>query len=370
MKLFYFAFFIHHALADHQERYHCDSELIQQGGLFIKPSETGLPKTPPKIPVGNHGEGGEFPPYDTDLDHIVVPGTGSGLLQVYLPGTTDSPELSSCLINSIAKTGLNTIGLSHAFLSSGDKFRNAKCARFESTEEVVNCLEEQHKDGIFGGDYGARYGYWLEVDYQDSIVGRLVFLLEYLTVNYPESDFGQFLTYGPKTKLQWSKIQFIGHSQGAGHAAYLAQINKLYGAILLSGPQDDCIDCPADTKYWIDYPYKTKSITGFAHGNETFFDLIADNWVRMAKAAHFSTWGKDLEPTDVQDIGDGHNQTFNVCDVPLKTYVEPLNTSLCGDPEHCSTSLDDSTPFQSNDGGELPLYDLIWRELALVAVKC
>ena len=59
---------------------------------------------------------------------------------------------------------------------------------------MVNRLDEQHTDGIFGGNYGAKYGYWLEVDYQDSIVGRLVYLLHYLAANYTESNFGQFLT--------------------------------------------------------------------------------------------------------------------------------------------------------------------------------
>ena len=77
---------------------------------------------------------------------------------------------------------------------------------------------------------------------------------------------------------------------------------ELQGAVPLSGPQDDCKGCPENTKYWIDNPYKTKLVTGFAHSDESQYRLIANNWARMAKAASFKMWGKKLKTTDVQAI--------------------------------------------------------------------
>ena len=53
MKLFYLTLLIYYVHANHQERYHCDHELIAQGGLLIKPSDNGFPKNPPKISLGN-----------------------------------------------------------------------------------------------------------------------------------------------------------------------------------------------------------------------------------------------------------------------------------------------------------------------------
>merc|ERR1711957_961390 len=134
-----------------------------------------------------------------------------------------------------------------------------------------------------------------------------------------------------------------GQSQGAGHAAYLGQTKKLMGAVMISGPQDECTDGPEGTKFWIDTDYMTlNKYTAFASGDEPSYTsgLIGANWNKM-KEAGAVTWG---EPADVG--------------------FAP--TSTCGGKEHCSTALDDSVPFIKKTSGEKQyLYGItVWPAIA------
>ena len=153
----------------------------------------------------------------------------------------------------------------------------------------------------------------------------------------------------------------MGHSQGAGHAAYLGQTKELMGAVMISGPQDECIECPEGTEFWIDHDYMTlNKYTAFASGDEPFYmnGVMGDNWNRMTEAGAVA-WG---EPTDVGFAV----EAVDACASPLVTHVEYAPTSTCGGKEHCSTSLDDSVPFiKRTDGEKQYLYDLtVWPTIA------
>ena len=86
----------------------------------IKPSEaSGL--VAPNITVGGFE-------YTRHAEHFVLRKNQSmpdTRFLVYLKGTTDRPELSSGLLESVAKSvNYPIIGLSYAYLSNGDKFCN------------------------------------------------------------------------------------------------------------------------------------------------------------------------------------------------------------------------------------------------------
>jgi len=293
---------------------------------------------------------------------------------VYLPGTTDRPELSSCLLKAIAaKSETWTIGLSYAYLSSGDKFRNGKCASLvanEGLDEQINCLKQQHKDAIDGGDYGATHfnedgvtKFWDEVKPENSIKFRLVKLFEYLDGQDESQGWRKLIKGG--TEPNWKMITVIGHSQGAGHAAYLAHKKKLMGASMISGPQDQCLNCPEGTEFWIDSKFKTKKVfTAFASADEPFYTdgVMTDNWKRM------SAFG---DSPSVSDIDFAVNyKPKQACKGPLLTSIKYAATSTCGGKEHCSTAIDDSVPFiEKTDGSKLYLYDDVWAALAN-ANKC
>ena len=119
-------------------------------------------------------------------------GKGSMPVVVYLPGTTDWPALSSCLLESVSKTGYPVIGLNHAYLRRGDSFRNARCESLSSLEEQVFCLEQQHIDAIYGGDYGSKnfsiFLYITKMENNDARESPLTFLriMSRLINNYLE----------------------------------------------------------------------------------------------------------------------------------------------------------------------------------------
>lgn len=339
---------------------------------LIRPSEadpTG--RVGPDIKVGSTV-------YNNDEHHMVIgsPITSKSKLIVYLPGTTDWPGLSSCLIQSAAASNRTTIGLTYGYLSRGDSFRNTRCESEPDLGSQVTCLTEQHNDAIYGGTYGADRTYngaefWKAVDPLDSIKGRLGLLLAKLDADYPDEKWDRFYKeskdgYPSLPYVKLNKIVFVGHSQGAGHAAYLAQTKKIAGAAMISGPQDECLGCPDGTKFWIDDDFKTKAVTAFAHGNFTESYLepslpgMIDNWNRMAKSGTVS-WSY---PVEVVDTGDYTN--YNVCETPILSFLPPSDMSPCGRKGHCSTALDDSAPVLADTSGKnVYIFALdIWRKVS------
>jgi len=351
--------------------------------IKIKPSQANQGVVPPNITVGGFE-------YNADAEHFVI-GTQTSKhnnrVLVYIPGTTDRPELSSCLLKSVSEAlPYPTIGLSYAFLSSGDSFRNGKCAFVGNTTGIpaqVDCLKQQHKDAIDGGTYGSTHfkadgvtPFWDPIEPQNSIKARLGFLFKYLDETNPNTGWEKF--YSTDTKdfpvPRWNKIVFMGHSQGAGHAAYLGQTKHIRGAVMVSGPQDQCIDCPEDTTFWIDETYISKPgrKTAFASGVEPLINVMKDNWNRMT-AAQATTWTPNkwggVYP---QDVGYAINAgPLDVCKAPLVTTVLPASTSTCGGKDHCSTAIDDSVPFiEKSNGDKQYLYDNIWAAIAKDGKRC
>ena len=70
----------------------------------------------------------------------------------------------------------------------------------------------------------------------NSIVTRAEYLLTYLNATYPTHNWGQFLN-GDGT-IKWSAVTVSGHSQGAGHAGYLAKQHQVERVVMFSGPND------------------------------------------------------------------------------------------------------------------------------------
>mmetsp|Transcript_1477 Transcript_1477/g.2266 ORF Transcript_1477/g.2266 Transcript_1477/m.2266 type:complete len:390 (+) Transcript_1477:76-1245(+) len=316
----------------------------------IAPSETVTDgHIIPNITVGGETYSGDFPHF------VVNPGGKQEKIIVYIPGTTDRPSLSSCLIKSMSETlSFPVLALSYQYLSSGDKFRNGKCALLvagEDRSEQINCLTQQHIDAIDGGDYGATNfkadgsAFWGEVLPENSLTRRLGDLLILLNERHPAEKWSNFLQDDMLTPA-WEKIIFSGHSQGSGHVAYLAQTKSINGAVMISGPQDECIDCPEGTNFWIDDEYASSPdtpYTALAQGSEPLFSVMADNWMRMKIANPDINWKKGPQSTSF-----GLNTTKDdAIAAPLFTDVDYGDRSTCGGKLHCSVAIDDSVPYIS-----------------------
>ena len=75
----------------------------------------------------------------------------------------------------------------------------------------------------------------VQVDSVNSICHRLQQFLMYLTKHYPEQGWQEYIK---DSTIQWEKVIAAGHSQGAGHAAYLGKRFRMAKVLIFSGPQD------------------------------------------------------------------------------------------------------------------------------------
>jgi hypothetical protein len=74
------------------------------------------------------------------------------------------------------------------------------------------------------------------VDSLNSIYTRTLKLIQFLDLTYPSQNWSQYLA--TPTSLDWSKIIVGGHSQGSGHACYLAKQLSVDRVLMFSGPND------------------------------------------------------------------------------------------------------------------------------------
>ena len=84
--------------------------------------------------------------------------------------------------------------------------------------------------------FGTPQSPFVSVDTLNSIYTRTLKLIQYLSATYPSQNWGQYLL--SPTTLDWSKIAVSGHSQGSGHAAYLAKYFQVERNVMFSGPND------------------------------------------------------------------------------------------------------------------------------------
>jgi hypothetical protein len=102
------------------------------------------------------------------------------------------------------------------------------------------CYDRFRKEIVTGTPVSAK----VEVDSTNSILRRFRSVLSYLAKNDPEGGWNDFIKHG---QPRWSRIITAGHSQGAGHAAYLGKMFRVNRVLMFSGPQDylDDLHCPA-----------------------------------------------------------------------------------------------------------------------------
>ncbi len=136
--------------------------------------------------------------FSSDAPHLVSHVdriNNDGILRVVLPGTTDSPSSKSCLLDSIASYSRHAIGLSYAFLNSPDGYRSNACREEgKVSSDIFNSsrITMQHEDALWGGNSFPTI--WQNIQWEDSIVGRLTYLLVHLSNEYPGEGWDLFLS--------------------------------------------------------------------------------------------------------------------------------------------------------------------------------
>jgi hypothetical protein len=171
-------------------------------------------------------------------------------LFLFFVGTDNKPEGSLNLESAFADWGYHAIALDYE-----NHVVTVVCAH--SADPA--CFDHYREANITGAPVSDK----IAVSHDNSILNRLNKLLAYLVMQDPDGGWGEFFADG---RPVWSRIVVAGHSQGAGHAAYLGKMFPVDEVLMFSGPQDyfDDLDMPAP---WLARPSATPQSRYFAFLN-------------------------------------------------------------------------------------------------------
>lgn len=143
-------------------------------------------------------------------------------LFLFLPGTNGKASASLKMDSVFARWGFHAISLDY--------------------EDSVIAVANAHSlDPTSFGRYrdaivtGAPVSSKIRVSPANSILNRFTKLLAYLVKQDPDGGWGEYFSNG---KPEWRRIIVAGHSQGAGHAAYIGKMFRVDRVLMFSGPQD------------------------------------------------------------------------------------------------------------------------------------
>lgn len=168
--------------------------------------------------------------------------TGAGITQVHTPHLIATPAAQQDrhqLLVMIPGTGGNADALPFRVFDSSFAamgyyvvtldYPNNVITTTCSKSEDSTCFDHFRQEIMFGTPVSDK----VVVDTVNSLVNRLTRLLQYMAAK--DVRWKAFVTKG---QPRWDRIIAAGHSQGAGHAAYMGKQFKLRGVLLFSGPQD------------------------------------------------------------------------------------------------------------------------------------
>lgn len=150
----------------------------------------------------------------------------------------------------------------------------------------------------------------------------------------------------------WSRITVAGHSQGAGHAAYLGKLLSLDRIVMFSAPGDKG-SRPGTLAPWLSLPAVTAAARhyGFTHTADELapFTVVTASWGRLG----LNSFGP-VTSVDGATAGYGGSHA-------LSTSAPPNPASPRDAPAHGAPVVDVSTPLLAN--GE-PLFRPVWTYIA------
>ena len=164
-------------------------------------------------------------------------------LFVFFVGTGGKAEGSLPIDSAFAKWGYHAISL--------DYEDNVVAVSCEHSLDSA-CFDHYREAIVTGAPVSEK----ISVDPANSILNRLQKLLAYLVKQDPGGGWGEFVADGQPA---WSRIVLAGHSQGAGHAAYLGKMFKVDKVLMFSGPQDYLADLDKPAP-WQSRPRDRKSV--------------------------------------------------------------------------------------------------------------
>lgn len=232
----------------------------QLTGLFITPNTID-----PAYPTTD----------DSNYVAVNLSVTSNNKLLVFLPGTGARTKNYLLFPNLAADLGYHCISLSYP---NGYPTVASLCSGSTDT----NCYHDIRQEVCYGTDVSSN----ITVDTLNSINTRLIKTLNYLDSIYPTQGWGIYLSGGNPV---WSKIAVSGHSQGGGHALYLAKTRPCERMIMFAGA-DDYSNYYSQPANWIHYPSLTPVSKFFS-----FLNLNDDVWTYSKQFSVVQGIGMTLE---------------------------------------------------------------------------
>lgn len=162
--------------------------------------------------------------------YLFIGGTGSSSSNSYIGLMEHAAELGFDFINLSYPNNVAAASMAHDSDSLAfNKYRQELCFGTAVSSDVT-------------------------IDSLNSIYRRTLNLLIYLDQNYPTQNWGQYLN--GTNELNWSKFILGGHSQGSGHACYLAKQYGVDRVLMFSGP-NDYSDFYGRSANWLRQPGET-----------------------------------------------------------------------------------------------------------------
>jgi hypothetical protein len=249
----------------------------------------------------------------------------AGKLWLFLPGTGARPDQYTFIATRAAELGYHSIHLSYI----NDKAVNRVCPGQGPT-----CHEDMRREIITGEPTSE----FVDVDAANSIVSRLTSLVLFLDREFPGEGWATFLRSG---QLRWDLITVAGHSQGGGHAAFIAKLYSVERAVLFSATE------PAP---WTTMPGATppERYFGFAHELEQLYAGITRSWETLAI------------PSLVTNVDEGDPPFAGANRLSTAREVCRGDTTSIGYYHNCHI-VDAFTPLL--DDGQTPAYQPVWDYL-------
>ena len=157
---------------------------------------------------------------------------GGSFGRPYFP--RDDAYETGAWLNELMEQGFLVIQLAY---DNRQSVNGDLCGRMNPGYEIDDCAGLARKEILEGNDYTTV----VNVDADNGYNNRLDRLVEYLNAKGVKTP--EYLQSGA---VDWSQIYISGHSQGAGHAYYIAKNIGVKAACFLGGPYDsaDKIDPP------------------------------------------------------------------------------------------------------------------------------
>jgi hypothetical protein len=191
---------------------------------------------------------------------VFLPGTGSNVRDSYLQGVPSAVAE----LNRFYVIGLNYVSTPFSVSEANNLCQNVGTnqkldmpegapllmnhhAAMDDQSHSGGCIDMLHQSVVFG----SRASNIWNVPPAYSIHNRLLSTLKLLNAQYPTDGWDQFFSIGndydgngtnkiSSVSVNYERVIVGGHSQGAGHAAYLGYKMNVNRLLLFSGIQDCC----------------------------------------------------------------------------------------------------------------------------------